>query len=1053
MKIIIFAVIACFCFIFSQISFAEEVILGQHPAPSPNGKIIAFSFRGDIWTVPATGGQAVRLTVHEAYESLPVWSPDGRKIAFSSNRNGNDDIFVMNADGSNVTQLTFLSQADDACDWTPDGKSVIFSSRRDFSYPSNRLPSLYRAELDGGTPTMLMPDFGSQGKISPDGRYILFSEGRLTIFRKHYHGSMNSDIWRYDQQTGEFLQLTDFDGNDFNPLWSKDGNLVYFISHKDDTGNIWQMNPDGSGKKQLTSHKDDGAYYANISRNTDILTYTRGSEIWLLNLATGKNEPLKISVPGDAKTNSVAWEKFSKDATEMALSPDEKFIAAVIHGEIFIYKNKDKGTKKTVRLTHSPFREKDICWTPKGDTLLFVSDYNGNDDIFMIISDDAKQKNLFYALNHKIIQLTNDKTEEVIPKVSPDGKTIAFIRDHDLWTMDREGKNAKRLVKSWNGPEFNWSPDSKWLAYSRLDAEFNTDVFIISAEGSEPVNITRHPDDDTAPVWSADGKKLGFVSRRYDDTFDIWFVFLQKADDEKTKEEWEDEEDLAKEKQKDDKSKEDTTPKDEKVVVKIDFKDIHKRLRRITRLPGEETELSISPDGKVFAFRCNTKGKNDLWTVEWDGKELKQLTDSNERPEQLTWSKDGKLIYYLKSGGTIHSISASGSDKKSFTFDGRMEIDKTAERLQMFDEAWRVLNQNFYDPQFHGADWQAIHKKYRKIIEKIGTSDDFYTTVRMMLGELNASHLGIYPPDKKGGIRTGMPGVKFDLSWSGTGLKVASVMPNGPCDQANSKVAAGEILTAINGIEITNRTNIYQILNQQVGETVQLSITQNKTKREIRIQPVSFGAWQNLDYQRWVNQKREMVNEWSDGKLGYVHIRGMGWDNLQQFQAELFSEGYGKDGLLIDVRFNGGGWITDYLLTMLQVKPHAYTIPRDGARGYPQSRLPFYAWTKPIATLCNQYSYSNAEIFSHAVKVLKLGKVIGEPTPGVVISTGGTTLLDGSQFRIPFRGWYNLETGLNQENNGCIPDFVIEVQPGDEAKDVDRQLKKAVDELKLTIEN
>lgn len=1029
----------------SQHIFAETVILGQTPAPSPDGKNLAFSYRGDLWLVAIEGGGAHRLTVHQAYESTPCWSPEGTEIAFASSRNGNNDIFVMKADGSALEQLTYLSVPDVPCDWTPDGKQVLFSSRRDFSYPSSRLSSLYQVNRAGSTPGMFVKDFGAHGKISPDGRYVLFTEGRLSPYRKHYHGSMNTDIWRYDRQTDEYLQLTDFDGNDLYPMWSSDGKLVYYISHSNGTANIWQMAPDGSAKKQLTFHKDDGPYFAQIARHAPVIAYTRQAEIWILNLKTGKYKSLKISVPADLKTNVVEWKSYSKQATEMAVSPNEKYIGSIIHGEVFISKNKKKGTKKAVRLTHSPAREKDICWVPGADTLLFVSDRAGNDDIFMVISDEPGEKNLYRALKHKQVQLTKNQAEDSAPQISPDGKKIAFFRDNDLWIMNRNGKNEKRLVESWNLAEYAWSPDSKWIAYSMDDNEFNTDIFIIPAASGTAINISRHPDIDFAPVWSPDGKKLGFSSRRANDTYDIWYVFLQKADHEKTKAQWEEEEELKKEAKKD--KKKDSKKKAEKIVVKIDFENIHKRLRRATSLPGDETGLAISPDGKTFIFRCDTKGKNDLWSVRWDGKELKQLTDSNEKPQQIQWSKDGKKIYYLKSGGSFVSIAATGKDKKGIGFQAKLEIDHQAERMQMFHEAWRVLNLNFYDPKFHGIDWPEMRKKYGKIVEEIATSPDFNVAIRLMLGELNASHLGIYSPSGKGGIRTGVLGLWFSDSYSGKGLKVSAVMPDGPCDQAKARVLVGEILLAIDGQQINTQTNIHQLLNQKIGEEVLLTLQQGKEERELTVKPISTGAWMNLEYKDWVEQKRRQVDEWSKGKLGYVHIRGMGWSNMEQFQMELFSEAYLKKGLIIDVRYNGGGWINDYLLTMLQVRPHAYTIPRGGGRGYPQARLPYYAWTKPIAALCNQYSYSNAEIFSHAVKVLKLGKLIGEPSPGAVISTGGTRLLDGSSFRIPFRGWYNLETGLNQENNGAIPDYIVKVQHGDEAKKIDRQLKKSVEVL------
>ncbi|MBN1349176.1 PD40 domain-containing protein [candidate division KSB1 bacterium] len=1028
--------------IFSSVYSNEPITLVRFPAPSPEGKHLTFSWQGDIWTVPIEGGSAHRLTIHEAYESHPNWSPDGKELAFSSARNGNDDIYVMQSDGTLPVQLTYFSGNDQMCDWSPDGKSLIFSSLRDFYY--HRLQCIYQVDRKGGTPSLIMPEYGTQGKISPDGKWLAYVEGRNPRFRKHYHGSGNTDIWLYNFDDKTYRRLTTHEGNDLFPLWAPDSKSIYYVSDEDGTFNIWHSDLTSSHKTQLTFHKEDGVRFANISFKQPIIAYEQDTFVWILNASTGKSEKLEIFAPKDQRIDTIERKTFASDATEIALSPDEKFIALVVRGEIYVIKNREEGSSKAVQLTESPARECDICWTPNGDTLLFASDRNGNQDIFMLVSDDTSEKKLYHALKLKILQLTASPQDECSPRISPDGKKIAFIRADDLWVMNRDGKQAEQLVESWDSPDFSWSPDSKWIAYSVNDNEFNSDIFIISADGGKPVNITRHPDIDEHPVWSKDGRKLAFTAKRSNDTFDVWFVFLQKKDHEMTPEDWENAEDREKDKKKSGDKKEKTR---QNIVVTIDFNDIHQRLRRVTSLPGDEQGVAISPDGKTFAFQCNTNGKNDLWVVDWNGKDLKQLADKGENPAQIQWTSDGKNLFYLKKGGIIATITKDGKSSKTKSFQAKMKIDRLAERMQMFDEAWQILNHEFYDPQFHGADWRAMHEKYRRMIEQVALADDWYDVVRMMLGELNASHLGINPPGTKGGVQTGMLGLRFDETYAGSGLKISSVIPEGSCDQAEAKVEPGEILKAIDGISVTKQTNIYELLNDKVGEKVILSLEKMNARRELIVRPISFSEFRQLEYKRWVEQKREAVAALSHNKLGYLHIQGMGWGNFEQFEMELYSEAHGKDALIIDVRNNGGGWITDYLLAILQVKPHAYTIPRNGGKGYPQSRRPFYAWDKPVAVLCNQYSYSNAEIFSHAIKVLRRGKLVGVPTPGAVISTGGTQLIDGSYLRIPFRGWYNLETGLDQELNGAIPDFIIPMEPGDIAQNKDRQLEKAVEIL------
>jgi len=1024
----------------------EPIKMARFPAPSPDGKSLIFSYQGDLWRVSIDGGQAVRLTVHQADDSYPVWSPDGTEIAFSSNRFGNDDIYVMPANGGTSERVTFFSGSDRICDWSSDGKTIFFTSNRDFYY--NRMPVMCRVKrTGGGTPTKLIPAYVNRGKLSRDGNLLVYSRGRESWVRKHYRGSANADIWLYNFRTKKFTRLTEHNGNDYYPLLSADNKTIYYVTdQKDDSFNLWQMDLNGKNKKQLTFHKGDGVRFPSISYNVDCIAYERGTDIYVYDIKQGKTEKIKIYAPSDEKVNLVETKTFSKDATEMAVSPDEKKIAFVVHGEIFVTRlKKDNKTGKTVQLTKTPAREKDICWAPNSDTLVFVSDRNGSDDIFMLYSDDPEEKDLTLTMKIKQVRLTKSKQSEFSPKFSPDGDKISYIKGlGDLHIMDVTNENDRTLLTGWSAPEYEWSPDSKWIAYSREDNEFNGDIFIVPADGGKSINITQHPDYDRNPVWSDDGRKLGFVSRRYGDTYDIWFVFLQKKDHEKTKDEWEIEEEKKGELDKNDK-KEKKAKKN--VEVKIDFKNIHKRLRRLTSFPGSELSLAISPDGKKFVFSSNTDGKYDVYSINWDRAKLKRLTTGGVAPSQIKFDKKGKKLFYL-SKGTLNSISVEGKDKKKLSFTAKMKIDHRAERAQKFDEAWMTLNEHFYDPNFHGIDWDAMKMKYRLLALKAGTITEFNNVVSMMLGELNASHLGIRGPYEGPSVSTGMLGLRFDEAYRGEGLKVKSVLPNSPCDKEESQVYPGEILTAINSTKITGTINIHQLLNDEVGEKVEIEIQdKNKKSRSLVVRPISKGEFNNLEYDRWVNAKRKLVDKLSNGKLGYVHIRGMSMPSVEQFEMELYSVAHGKDGLIIDVRYNGGGSTADIMLAMLAVKPHAYTIPRGGGKGYPQGRIPSYYWSKPIVAMCNEWSFSNAEIFPHAIKGLKRGKVVGAPTGGLVISTGGIRLIDGATFRVPFRGWYALYSGLDQELNGCIPDVIIWEQPGDAAKGIDRQLQRAVEEL------
>ncbi len=1026
-------------FSFGETFSANALIFPRTPAPSPDGQQIAFSLQGDIWLVQKDGGQARRLTANPGYDYAPKWSKDGRQIAFSSDRYGNDDVFILSLDGGTVKRLTYFSNPDRVEQWAPDGKSILFSSRRNFYYHRN--PVTYQVPVTGGTPFEVIPEYTQQGRLSPDGRYMVFVRGRADVFRKGYRGSSNTDIFLYDFQTKRYSQLTDFEGNDLFPIWSADGKTIYFASETDGTMNLWQMALDGSQKQQLTFFKEDGIRYPEISANGTLIAFERQFDLYTFDVLTKQTQKIELKLPLDFVDNPYYYEKYTGKASEFSVSSDGITISFVLRGEIFVI-NKDG--RFLNQLTHSPWRDEQVVWHPTNDTLAFVSDRAGNKNIYLLYSDDKEQKDLTRAVRFKLERLTDSELDEFNPRFSPDGKKIAFVRGKgDLIIKDLASGKEQTVIKGWSTPDFTWSPDGKWMAYSVEDEEFNEDVYLHHLESGRRYNISKHPDNDYAPQWSADGRRLAFISRRIANNTDVWMVFLRKEDERKTKEEWEE----FFSKQKSSKNK-----KRKNVVVKIDEPEkLYKRLHRVTSLPGSETEFTWSPDGQFIVFKTNTSGKSDLWKVKWDGSKLKALTTGGQAPHNITWHAKNKRIYFIKKGGQLFSLNPDGKDGKSIAFNVRLRVEKYLEQRQKFNEAWRTLNERFYDPNFHGANWKVIYTKYHQAASNAPTLRDFNDIVRMMLGELNASHLGISAPKNENLLVSGMLGLRFDKEHGGPGLKIKEVLPNGPCDIIEHPLQEGDILLEAGGHVVGPQNNLYAALENTVGKNLELlvktNVSGNEVTRRVLVKPITYGQFMNLEYDRWREEKRALVHQLSNNKLGYIHIRAMSNPSLEQFEMELYAEGHGKDGLIIDVRNNGGGWIADYLLNMLEIKNHAITVPRDGGQGYPQSRRPLYAWTKPIAVLCNEYSYSNAEIFSHAIKTLKRGKLIGVPTGGLVISTGSIRLIDGSSFRVPFRGWYVIDNMVNMENNGAVPDIIVRDLPGDVAQHKDRQLETAVKEL------
>jgi tricorn protease len=1055
---------------------STEAPFVRYPALSPDGNQVAFCFQGDIWTIPAKGGEAKRLTIHSANDKRPVWSRDGKSIAFSSNRFGNDDIYIIPSNGGSPKRLTYHSTSDTVSQWAPDG-SILFNTRRLFQQVE-RVYEIYSLSPSGGTPHRLLNALGFNPVMSPDKRYIAIVRGSCRTAREDYKGPANRDLWLYDTKKATYTRLTDYEGNDFNPRWG-DANTLYYLSSSSGRYNVHRLTitADGkaSGSTQVTRFTDLGARYFDIDAAGQVLAIERGTSIYMVSLKgqADKAKLLDVNIAADYRFDPIEHKKVSSGAGEFAVSPNGKLLAFEANGEIFVTEN-DKKKSRAVNVSRHPFHDLSAQWL-NDDTLLFASDRYGQFDLFLVKSA-RKGENIFKALKHKIIRVTNTSAWENGPVISPDRKKIAFLRGRGQFVVadiSAEGKltNEKLLLDGWSTPMgVAWSPDSKWLAYSLEDLDFNEEIFIHAADNSrKPVNISMHPRVDRNPVWSLDGSKLGFVSYRTSGEADIWFVWLKKKDWEKTKTDWDEAEDKpakpaapAKKTEKKDKKakgKKDEKKEEVKPVV-IDFKDIHERLAQVTRLAGDEYQLAISKDGETFYFSTRVPGARgrDLFSAKWDGTEIKAVTKSGPSPWNITLGPSGKYLYLLKSGGGLARISMTSKKMESLPYAGTMLVNYKKQREQVFDEAVRALTEGFYDPEYHGRDWKKLIATYKPMALKASTDTDFRYMFNLMLGQLDASHMGIYG-SARGKLQregTGLLGVEIEPLEKG--VKVLSVLEGSPAYRQVSRLNEGDVILSVDGTELNGSVNFYSLLTNKAKERVLLEVkSKTGAVREVVIRPTSYLGSQVYD--AWVKERRRLTEKYSNGRLGYLHIRAMNMSSFERFEREITACGYGKEGIVIDVRFNGGGSTTDYLMAVLNVKQHAYTIPRGAVKNLKKEhkkfsehyaygeRLPFAVWTKASIALCNENSYSNAEIFSHAYKTLGIGKLVGVPTFGAVISTGGHMLMDGSYVRMPFRAWYVKATGENMEHGPAVPDIIVHNEPDSKAKGEDPQLKRAVDEL------
>jgi tricorn protease len=1015
----------------------EPIRFGRLPDISPDGKTVAFSYLGDIWTVETIGGIARPVTTHQAHDAYPVFSPDGKKIAFSSNRHGSYDVYVVAAQGGKPTRLTFDSAADLVCDWTPDGKNILFASSRSTAFPPTI--ELFTVPVEGGKVRRVSAHEGKQGVYSPKGDQIAYVRGPGTWYRKGYRGTSNDDVWISNADGGNNRRLTTFEGQDNSPMWSADGQFIYYVSEyhateKHPVANI--VKQDVAGKKQpqiVTMHTEDSVRTARISRNGEWIVYECGPDLWVASTKEGtRPRKLAIEVNADDKQNTELKVTFTRGATEYALNKEETHVAFAVHGELFMQRIVPGA--KAVRLTNDPAFDHGMSWSPDSTKMVFASDRKGHEDLYLLESSDPDHKKLTEAHQFKVTQITDTPEAEIGAQFSPDGKRIAFIRAGKLWSMNPEGTDQKVIVGEGKVIDYEWSPDSKWFCYARMDGSFASELYIIPSQGGKSVNITHHATFNAGITWSRNGKKIAFLSERRRNQ-GMFVISLQKP-----------------------------AVSGAPASDDIDWEDIHLRTEQV--VPFFVEEGAISPDGSKVAFRANAQGGSDLWVATTDGRSVTRLTTGNVRPTNIQWTRRlADVIYFLDGTGQIRmarptlgfgSTTSGGPRDASVVvpFKVKMTIRRDEEFGEMFDQSWRALREHFYDNKFHGIDWYNVRAKYKPLVKHVAMKEDLYALISLMMGELNASHLGINgflaTPDET----TAELGLLFDESYPGPGLKIAEILKRGPADKRGINLKPGDFILAIDGLDLAKEPNLAKHLNDKVGEAITLQVASTptadvKSRRRVELVGSPRNQISYLMYERWVDHNRKRVAELSKGTLGYIHIPSMDDAGLDRFVRELYSDNFDKDAIVLDVRFNGGGFTHDQVLNYLGGKQHTLFRQRDGGAGL-VLRSYDRKWSKPLVLLINNRSYSDAEIFPHAFKTLGLGKLVGQATGAHVIGTRSLRLIDGSTFRIPGTGVYTLK-GENMEKVGVKPDVAIDVHPDQLAKGLDAQIDRAIEVLKQDV--
>jgi tricorn protease len=1094
----------------------EPIRLANHPALSPDGATLVFDWNGDVWSVPVNGGEAKQLTQHPARDREPKFSPDGKEIAFVSDRTGSAQVFVMPAKGGAPRQRTFHTAGYSLQEWCPDGKRLLVSASRDHYWRhAERFFAIDAAERKAEE--LLFDDYGQNGCLSPDGKRLLFTREGPVWWRKGYRGSQASQVWLYDRGKNSFTKVLDDDRGCLWPLWRPDGKAFYFVGGKSGSFNLWEHDLDSGKQRQLTHFKDDSVVFPCISRDGSTIVFRHLFDLYCLRTGNGE-APKKIAITcATDRSRDRVERRTLAQATQVAFTRDGLEIAFIAGGDLWVM---DTELREPRQVTATAEEERHPVFASDGQSLLFVADRDAKSDVWKAEKAD-KAKYWWQQASFKLTKLTHDGEVKSRLTFSPDGSRIAYLRNRgDLWVADADGRNAKKVVPSWNALEYSWSPDGKWLVYAQDDEDFNRDIWVLPLDGSrKPYNLSRHPFNDYDPVWSPDGRVIAFIGQRGTGQTDVFYVFLRTDDAEKSGRDRSLEKALEKMNKvrnpmgrafgPRDPGAKDADAKDDKPIAKagpevvIDFERLHERVRRVSLPDAAKSGLFWSPDSKKLAFTATIEGRRGTYTIDVpDDLQPKLLT--TQTGAQPRWLRQGNQIVWLSGGvpasfapggggggaaraatpmgpttprrgrgGQAPTAPSTGDDAtgSGYRFQALQEVDLAKRNLAAFDLCWRTMRDNWYDERLGNRDWNAVRTKYRAMAGEASDRETFATVVQLMLGELNGSHLGFTPSGGGAGPRigrrgqpagdtsaawtetTGHLGLRFERDFKGPGLKIRDVLPGGPAEQKRSRLAAGEVVLRIDGKDVGPATDLTTVLNGRPGREVRLQVRgQDGKEREVALRPISYAQTRPLLYEAWLEGNRKAVEKASGGKLGYLHIAAMNMPSFYRFEEELYKVGAGKEGLVIDVRENGGGSTTDHLLTALTQPRHAYTVPRGGdTPGYPHDRKVYATWNKPIVVLCNQNSFSNAEIFSHAIKTLKRGQLVGVPTAGGVISTGATTIMDVGTLRLPFRGWFLLNDGEDMELNGAVPDHVVWPKPGRMPQGKDAQLAKAVEVLQADV--
>ena len=1043
-KLLLSAFALCFA---GTIAAQEAPLWMRYCALSPDGTTIAFTYKGDIYTVPSTGGRATQITTNPAFDTTPVWSPDGKQIAFASDRMGSLDVFVVAKEGGVPQRLTTHSGSEKPVAYKDD-KHILFTaniapSAEDAGFPSGQFQQIYEVAVTGGRPTMFSSMPMECISINKEG-VMLYQDkkGYEDYWRKHQVSPIARDIWSYTPGKTPVYQ------------------------------------------KQITFHTKHPVRFLSMASEGK-LCYGYNGEIYTL-VPGGQPQKVNITILSDKIDKDIIRQIRSYGATDIAVSPKGKEVAFIMRGDVYVTSIDYKTTKQ---ITNTPDQERDISFAPDGRTLVYSSERNGLWQLYTSTIVRKEEKQFTYATELKEERLTKSNVASFQPQYSPDGKEIAFLENRTAIRVINLKSKAVRTVMDAkyqysyaDGDQwFQWSPDSKWILsdFIGIGGWNNKDVVLLKADGKgEMVNLTESGYSDTNAKWVLGGKAMIWNSDRSgyrshgswgseSDTYIMFFdvdaynrftmskedlALLEEAEktekEEKAKKEKEEKEKAEKKKDKKDAKTKDTKKEEDKKkeeVKPLTF-DLENRFDRIVRLTVNSSRLSdavLTPKGDVLYYLAAFEGDYDLWEHKLKENTTKILL-KGVGGGALIPDKEGKNIF-MCTRSQLKKIEIAGSKVTPIEFEAFFDYRPYGERAYIFDHVYQQVNDKFYVADLQGTDWKGYKEAYQRFLPHINNNYDFAEMLSELLGELNASHTGARYAGGGSALSTATLGVFYDESYSGTGLKIKEILDQSPFTQKKTDVKAGCIIEKVDGKTIEANADYFPLFEGKVGRKVILTVYDPATKKrfEETVKAISYGAQSELLYKRWVKRCAQKVEELSGGRIAYVHIKGMDSPSFRKMYSELLGRYRNKEAVIVDTRHNGGGWLHDDVVTLLSGKEYQRFVPRGQYIGSD----PFNKWLKPSCMLACEDNYSNAHGTPYVYKTLGIGKLIGTPVAGTMTAVWWERQIDPSiVFGIPQVGCMDMQ-GKYLENQTLQPDILVYNEPGASLKGEDAQLKAAVDHL------